>query len=353
MRYKAQNIVEKEEWESLLSHFPEVNFLQSWNWGVFQERMGKKVFRLAIVEEPDSENLDSDGALSGSIVGMLQAVHEPAMRGPYLAVAGGPLLNWKNKDQVVAVIAELKSLAKQHGCWFVRIRPQEIVCEDSLRLLHDAGLRTAPMHLTADLTLQLDLTKDEQALLSEMRKNTRGAIRKADREGVTTTVSTNPGDMVQFCRLQKELADSHGFVPFSDKFLQKQFDAFLEDDQVALIHAWHGDLLLASSFIIFYRYEAVYHYGVSTAENRQYPGSTASQWRAIQEAKKRGCTKYNFWGIAPKDEVDHRFAGVSLFKRGFGGDEIAYIPAHDLPVTALYWITYYFEKLRAKFRNLS
>ncbi len=352
MSYKSRTVVAKEDWESMLGQFPEANFLQSWNWGVFQERMGKAVIRL-VIEKQSGNEIQSDEISASGVIGMLQIVHEPAKRGPYLAVAGGPLLDWSTKSDMLAVISELKILAKQLGCWFVRIRPQEIVSDETLRLLRAAGLIFAPMHLTADLTLQLDLTKDEQVILSEMRKNTRGSIKKADREGVVTTISTDKSDMIQFCALQKELADAHGFVPFSDKFLQTQFDSFLEDNQVALIHAWHGEQLLATSFIIFYRHEAVYHYGVSSAANREFPGSAASQWRAIQEAKKRGCTTYNFWGIAPKDELDHRFAGVSLFKRGFGGEEIPYIPAHDLPVNTFYWVTYFFEKIRAKFRNLS
>ncbi|MFZ1721255.1 MAG: peptidoglycan bridge formation glycyltransferase FemA/FemB family protein [Microgenomates group bacterium] len=353
--HTTQICTSKIEWESHLDSFPEANFLQSWNWGDFQERMGKKVFRMVIfdnkVGDSMTENLDIQ--LKQPIIAMMQIILEPARRGSYLAIPGGPLLNWQNGENLQIALAELKRLAQAHNCWFIRIRPQEIYTETSAQHLQSNGCILAPMHLTADLTLQLDLTKDEDSLLSEMRKNTRGSIKKAFRDGVTTTVSTDINDLITFCKLQKELADAHGFIPFSDAFLKTQFEVFLSENQVALVHAWHGNELLATSFILFYRGEAVYHYGVSSAANREYPGSVASQWRAIQEAKMRGCITYNFWGIAPKDELEHRFAGVSLFKRGFGGEEVSYIPAHDLPVSKMYWITYYFEKFRAKIRKLS
>ena len=34
----------KSEWEALLAQRPEANFLQSWNWGVFHQQLGKKIF---------------------------------------------------------------------------------------------------------------------------------------------------------------------------------------------------------------------------------------------------------------------------------------------------------------------
>jgi lipid II:glycine glycyltransferase (peptidoglycan interpeptide bridge formation enzyme) len=121
---------------------------------------------------------------------------------------------------------------------------------------------------------------------------------------------------------------------------------------VAFINSYQDDKLLASAFVIFYNHEAVYHYGVSTPDNDDWPGSYATQWAAIQEGKKRDCHVYNFWGIAPEDQPDHRFAGVSLFKRGFGGQEVPYLPAHDLGVTPFYWLTRGFELIRKKVRGL-
>jgi len=119
-----------------------------------------------------------------------------------------------------------------------------------------------------------------------------------------------------------------------------------------LIHAYKGETLLSTAFTIFYGREAVYHYGISTDENRNYPGSVACQWAAIREAKRRGLTRYNFWGINPADEKVHRFAGVGKFKRGFGGQEVMYLVAHDYPCSVWYYVIYCFEFLRKKIRGL-
>jgi len=327
------------EWNLCIRHFAEANFLQSWQWGEFQQSLGKAVFRFVV--------------LSGSQpIALVQVVREPAKRGAYFAIAGGPLLDWNNHEVVTFLFAEIKKLALQHNCVFIRFRPQVEQRLELRQLLHSIGAVTAPMHLTADLTIEIDLTKSDEELKAEMRKQHRQALKKATELGVHVQLSKNIKDLKQFYQEQLVVAQRQGFVPFSERFLTKQFEAFVADDQITLFHAYYEKTLLASAFVIFYNGEAVYHYGISTSENREYPGSYACQWAIIQEAKKRGCSRYNLWGVSPKDAIHHRFYGVGLFKRGFGGKEVAYVPAQDIPLNWKYWLTWIFETLRRKMRKL-
>ncbi len=329
----------KEAWEAFLATSPTANFLQSWNWGVFHQKLGKKVFPLGLFQNDQQ-------------VGAAMVVKEEAKRGNYLTVAGGPLLNWQDATQLQTVFDALRQLAQQEGCQFVRVRPQERETDQLRDIVRQLGLQQSPMHLTADLTLQLDLTQSEEELLAGMRKNTRYEVRRAEKLGVEVRQSEDPNDIQAFYDQQLEVAKRHNFVPFSYQFLHEQFITFARDHQVKLFHSYHEGKLLASAFIIFYHQEAVYHYGVSTAANEKLPGSYACQWAAIRWAKENGGLKYNFWGIAPQDQTEHRFAGVSLFKRGFGGEEVQYLPAHDLPVSAGYQVVRGFELIRKKLRKL-
>lgn len=342
----------KQEWENIVRSHEEANFLQSYNWGDFHQRLEKKVFYGILCEGASIENSQP--------VGAALFVKETAKRGSYLTVAGGPLIDWES-DKAEKIFAfftqQATELAKKEACVFVRMRPQCIETDAVKKLVGKHGWSESPMHLTADLTLQLDLSFDEDALLMQMRKNTRYEIRQAQKRNITVRQSTDPQEIQEFYDHQLELAKKHNFVPFSYKFLHEQFLAFVEDNEVMLFHSYlpteeGKEVLLASAFIIFYNGEAVYHYGISTQENDRQPGSYACQWAAILEAKKRNCHSYNFWGIAPKEETEHRFAGVSIFKRGFGGDEVQYLPAHDLPVSWQYNLVRSFEKMRKKARNL-
>jgi lipid II:glycine glycyltransferase (peptidoglycan interpeptide bridge formation enzyme) len=337
-----QLIQTKENWEKFIQARPEANFLQSYNWGLFQQKLGKKFFSLGIFKQQQQ-------------IGAALVIKEEAKRGDYLTIAAGPLLNWTDdaiEPTFYFFVSELKKLAIQEKCHFVRIRPQAIASEKIVTLFKKQGLRPAPMHLTADLTLQLDLSLSDDELLKQMRKNTRYSIRKAQKEGIITKVVTDPEFMDTFHQHQLYLAEKHQFVPFTKEFLQKQYQTFLADDQVAFVNSYLGEELLASAFVIFYNQRAVYHYGISTPKNKHLPGSYATQWAAIAEAKKRGCQIYNLWGIAAADKPQHRFAGVSIFKRGFGGKEVSYLPAYDLPITGYYWLERGFELTRKKFRHL-
>ena len=339
MQLSFIRVNEKNIWEQNVILFKEANFLQSWNWGSFQELMGKTVTRILVQD-------------NGSTVGLVQLVRETAKRGTYISIAGGPLINWDDTQTAMQVFEEIKKVAKEQSADFIRFRPQALDSENLRKTVASFGAVASQMHLTADLTLQLDLTGSEEEIIGQMRKNTRYSIRKSEKDGIEIVFSKDKNDIKTFCDSQNELAKRHGFVPFSYDFLFNQFSSFIDDDQVTLIHSFKDGKLLASAFIIFYNGEAVYHYGISTPDNGKLPGSYACQWAAIKEAKRRGVTKYNFWGIAPEDEKGHRFAGVSLFKRGFGGEEIQYLPSHDIPLSAKYNLTSSFEFIRKKLRKL-
>lgn len=329
----------KDRWEQAVAQFEQANFLQSWNWGVFHESLGKAVIRLFFTENE-------------SVVALALLVVERAKRGDYVTIAGGPIMDWKNEELVKFVFNQITLVSKEQRVDFIRFRPQELNSQELRELVARVLARPSPMHLTADLTLQLDLTQTQDELLAQMRKNHRSAIRKCDSLGIRVEKTNNPQEIQSFYDHQVALAQKHSFVPFSYDFLHEQFKAFAGDDQVLLFHSYQENTLLASAFVIFYNGEAVYHYGISTDANGKLPGSYACQWAAILEAKNRGCSKYNFWGVAPEGAVDHRFAGVTLFKTGFGGEHVEYLHAHDIPLSAKYALTSAFEFMRKKARNL-
>ena len=90
--------------------------------------------------------------------------------------------------------------------------------------------------------------------------------------------------------------------------------------------------------------QAVYHHGAS--DPSKIPAASAIQLAAIREAKKRGCARYNFWGIAPKEKKNHPWSGITAFKYGFGGTPESYVHAHDYPLSPAYAISYIIETVR-------
>ncbi len=333
-------ITSKNTWEKFLVSRPEANFLQSWNWGEFHHRLDKTVIRLGFFQ-------------GQTLKGVMLAIVEKAKRATYLTVPGGPLINWEDQDMVAAFVQNLKPLAVSRNCSFVRVRPQILDTPENRRRFHSLGFRPAPMHLHAELTHQLDLALTEDQLLSQMRKTTRYEIRRAQKLGIKVTTSRNPQDIKDFYQLQHQTAVRQNFVEFNRDFLYHQFSTFVTHNQAILYTAKLNHQLLAQAFIIFYGQEADYHYGASTEIGRRYPGSYLVQWQAIKEAKRLNITRYNFWGVAPASQHQHRFYGVSVFKRGFGGQDVAYLHAQDLVINP-YWylINWLIESCRKILRRI-
>lgn len=336
----ANLITDKKEWENFLASHEEANFLQSWYFGEFHERLGKTINRT--------------GFYSGkNLCGIMLSVEEKAKRAKYLTIPGGPIIDWKNKELVKKVFSEMKKIGKDSNCVFVRIRPQLIENEFSKQIFKENSCINSPMHLTADLTTQLDITKPDEELLSNMRKATRYEIRKAEKLGIKITSSKDEKDVKQFYNYQLQTAKRQKFVPFSYAFLDNQFDTFFKENKALLYTAKFEKKILAQAFVIFYGNEAVYHYGIGTEEGRKYPGAYLLQWEAIKEAKRRGLKKYNFWGVAPQENKNHRFSGVSLFKRGFGGEDVQYLHAQDLVINIpRYIVNFIIENIRKRARRV-
>src|SRR3989344_3218148 len=337
--YVVTEITEQDVWEQWLARRPEANFLQSWQWGEFQQRLGNKIARLGLY-------------CNGTLAGVAQGIFEHARRGTYCSLPGGPLIDWHDPFAVYTLFSELVTVAQKQGCTFIRFRPQLLDDAVARTIVAQFGAVHSAMHVTADRTVEINITESDEALLAGMRKKTRSAIRKSQQLGITTQVSRDPARIQEFYEQQRLVAQRQKFVPFSYQFLHKQFQIFAQHNQALLVSAYQGSQLLATAFILLYHRQAVYHYGISTEENSKLPGAYAVQWRVIAAAKKQGCTSYNLWGVAPPGMDKHRFAGVSIFKRGFGGREVQYLEAHDIPLRSTYWVTRWFELLRKWHRHL-
>ena len=337
----TREITDKNQWEEFVTSVDNANFLQSWYWAEFQENINHPCFKLGVFE-------------GQKMVGAMLCVVEPAKRAKYLTVPGGPLIDYSREDIFKACLQALKNLAKREACVFVRIRPQERESRDLQKLFTLNGLTPAQMHLHAELTSQLDITKDADVLRSEFRKNTRYELKQAKKRGIKVEASTNPDDIREFYDIQLQTAERHGFVPYSYDFLHEQFKVFAGAGLAKLYKSYtQQGKLIALAFVIFYNNEAAYHYGASTPLGRAEPGAYLIQWKAILEAKECGKSRYNFWGVVEPDDKEHRFYGVSVFKRGFRGEDFKHLHAHDLVIDKIsYKKNFAIEFIRKRVRKV-
>lgn len=337
------NIVDAKsrlDWDKFVTDHEEANFLQSWDFYEFHKSRGNEVVRRIALDKNEK------------IVAAYAGVVEDAKRGRHLAIAGGPILDWGKKALVKEIFQDIKEQTKAHKCVFARVRPQLERSEKAFRIFKENGLKKAPTFLSVEYAAVLDLNKTEEEIMKNMHRRIRYAVNNARNKHFTIEKSRDPRDIHEFYEIEKQTAKRQEFVAFSEDFLTKQFAAFAKNNEAVLYTAKYEGQILAQNFMIFYGNEASYHYAVSTELGTKMSGSPILHIEAMRDARRRGIKRYNLWGIVGEDEKKHRFYGVSFFKRGFGGDELKYLPAHDLVINPLkYQKTKLIETVRKKIRH--
>ena len=349
MKFKLKEIKDKNIWESFISSVEEKTFLQSWNWGDFNKETGSDIFRYGIYR--------NDELVATALVFKVKA-----RRGSFIFLPHGPNLKKVDlslkKEIIKFLLEKLKEVAEQENCASVKIAPLLIRTKENTSIFKELGFREAPSHIHPDITWELDLNIDKEDLLLNMRKTTRYLIRKAEKDGdVQIVESNNLEGIKEFNKIYQITKSRHEFAPFSLDYLKSQFNSFVKDDQILVLLAKYKGEIIASGIFVFWNDIGFYHHGASSLKYPKIPASYLLMWRAIEKAKERGCKKFNFWGTAPISETGkynkkHPWAGLTLFKMGFGGHSKKYVRTQDFIISPKYWLSFIFEKIRKIKRGL-
>lgn len=329
-----KQITNQTEWNNFVLTCNPYTFLQSWEWGQVQKTTGDDVQYLGFFERDKQ-------------VGAALVITVNAKRGRHFLIPHGPVA--KDETTSLKLVPELleylKAKNKGNAC-AIRIAPLFISSEQSLSYLKSLHMRPAPLHVHAELTWILDISELEDTLLSSMRKTTSHAIKKAEKSDISIEIVPPKQALDRFWNLYKETKDRHKFTPWPHEMLKAQLDIFDASNKVFAVIAKHQEQDISAAILIHFGSTVYYYHGASKKLPSSLPANQLVQWTAIKEAKKRGATSYNFWGIAPEDQPNHPFAGITTFKKGFGGKAYDYMHAHDLPLSLAYYPLWAIESWR-------
>jgi peptidoglycan pentaglycine glycine transferase (the first glycine) len=339
---EIREIDNKKEWEEFLLVCKEKTFLNSWNWGEFQKKQEDKIWRFGIYD-------------NGQLVAIALIIKIRAKRGTFLFLPHMPIAISKT-NVLKILINKIKEIAKKERASFIRIAPIWERTNENIKIFRELGFRNAPIHMHPEATWEMDILPSEEDLFRGMRKTTRYLIKQAEKnKDIEIIKSNNFNDLEIFCNILNKTANRHNFVPFSLNYLTEQFSCFNPDKQIMIYLGKYKGEIICSAIMVYWQGLSFYHHGASLQkyDSNKVPVSYLQQWEAIKEAKKRGCVKHNFWGIA-EDENDknHPWYGLTLFKKGFGGYRKDYVKTQDLPLSNFYYLTFAFENLRKIRRRL-
>ena len=337
-----QEIDNKKTWDNFVTSQKKHTFLHAWEWGEFNRAVGESVWRLGVYDD-------------NQLTAVALVLGVKARRGSFIFIPHGPVLRQGYARQAILaeLVKKLKEIAREEKAIFIRISPLLEDNEENWALFKNFGFRPAPTHIHAEVTWTLDLSPTQDELLMGMRKTTRNLIRRAEKEGVRVTISDSEEDVERFYKLYSYTSQKQHFTPFSLRYIQNEVRAFSVDGHVRIVLGWYKGEPQSGAVVLLYGTSAYYHHGASSFVYPKIPTAYAVQWAVIKEAKELGVKYYNFWGIAPDEQSkSHPWAGLTLFKKGFGGYRTDYLHAQDLPLSWKYWVTWSIETLRRKRRNL-
>lgn len=254
-------------------------------------------------------------------------------------------------------IDQIKKITKESKAFFYRLESSEEAETDISPT--KAGYIKAFEQMQPEQTLILDISKSEEEILAQMKPKGRYNIKVAEKHGVEVI----NGTVDDFYKLYQATARRQKISFRAFSYFQNLIDNLEKKDYIKVFSASapyeitnqtkvqnyesKNEQILASAIVVFYSNRAIYLFGGSSDKQREKMATYKLHWEIIKEAKSRDCKEYDFFGIAPTDDEKHSWAGVSRFKKQFGGRQAATLGSWDMVFSPLkYWLFKIAEKIR-------
>lgn len=303
-------------WDAFLAASARPSHLQAPAWAAAKRPNGWTSFRVAATA--------ADGRVVGAQVLVLRPRLSPWGVG---YIARGPVTADGSLDRAVLTpfLAQLAAEGRRRRLAAVRIEPEAADDGVLVRTLIGLGLRRVD-HIQPERSLLVDLGPPEEAILAGMHRKCRQSIAKASRLGVRVVVADR-ARLGAFHAVYAEAMGRAGIAPRSAASFAALWDALAPQGMVRLYlaEAEEDGTVLAALLLVRCGQRVADLYGGTSAEGGRRRANYLLKWEAMRDLRAQGVTEYDLWGL-PR-------AGIEQFKSGFGGREIDYVGAWELPLS--------------------
>lgn len=326
-------------------------FVKNHNYGSIHQIAAWKPFQESI---PGREQVLGFGARekdTGEILATTFCVRmETGLLGKYWYYsARGPVFDPEiNLDAGQFLINNIIQELSKTDALFWRMDPYiSPFCEDGLGDFLDPTVQAHPaiQNYQPTNTLEIDLTKPDDQILAEMKRKGRYNISLARKKGVKVTTipgnKTTKNDLADFWNLNNETTSRDSFSGHQKDYYWNFCHQLAPHTTLFFAEAEDGTRI-ATAINTHCGKKAIYYFGASTSDPnyRNLMAPYLLQWEIIQYAKKQGCTSYDFLGIAPENDPDHPYTGISEFKWKFGGDRKVYDTGKEIVLKPWWYLLY-------------
>lgn len=337
----------QSELNEFVADHPDGQFLQSWEWGEFQKKLHRNIWRVGVYK-PVSDSSDADPKTSQLIAVATVIEHTLGIGKSYLYCPYGPLFHkgsssHQQQEALQLIMSKIRDITIKtihQEEVFARIEPR-ITVEHADNFLLTQGFVKAQAMQPHD-TLVIDVQNSEKALLHDMHHKARYNIRLAKKKGVTVRIAQEKKDLDIFWYLLQLTTARDNFHSHERSYYEALWESFHHTDlndqmhlTVTLLVAEHDTKPIAASLLGLYGSRVTYLHGASNHDFRKFMAPQLLQWEGMLLAKKHGYQLYDFNGIKPSNrklaahDKEQTWDGITRFKKSFGGREVNYVGAWD------------------------
>ena len=314
-------------WQALLGRSAAGDFLHDWAWAAVAAFDGQPQRRFVLEEE-------------GEVVALVAAQERRLPLGrAFWYVPHGPVLDYADSaaaERLRAISIGLREVGRASRVIAAKLEPR-IEADSPAGALFER-LRPDPHPIQVGQTRLVELADDE-ALLASFDKDTRYAVRRSEREGVTVRIMTDASDTAPINNLHALVLETQRRAGFPRPPLERYRIAWrglAGAGRASILEARRGEKLLASGMLVVEGDRSFYLFAGSRREEPGEPKHYASyllQWEMMRRARELGSHTHDLWGIAPEGAgPEHAWHGVGLFKKGFGGRVVRWAGTWDVVV---------------------
>jgi len=309
--WKRVEEFEKTKWNEFVKKNGPLSgrFLQSWEWGEFQKTVGEKVERFICDDGVAS-------VITRSLPGFGQYVYCPC----------GPI----TKTSFETAVTKLAQEFPQDLFFRFDIPLESVVQEKN-------WVRTIDVQPSHTWVTPLDLS--DEKLFELLHKKTRYNIGLAQRHNIE--IKFNEIDFDSVWPIFVETGSRGEFRLHSKIYYEKMFEKINSNDcKIFLATAMFEQKPIAVNIMLDFGGVRTYLHGASSHEYRALMAPHLLHWELIKDAKQKGLSVYDWRGIAPSDQPNHPWAGITRFKKSFPGHEVVYAGTYDF-VRKPFWYKLY------------
>jgi len=293
------------------------HLLQSEQWAEFQKAIGKQII---LRSGPGWEYLAILETGDGRVGKVFKRLYTPY----------GP--SYTDKQALKNALDDLENQAKKLDVDYIRVEPLALNKSQGLKTIK--GYEKTAHSFQPDLTQIIDLNRPFEDIFKDTTKTNRYLYKKADQNGIKFSQSYKSANLGKFLEMMNATSVRTKATFKPDSYYKTLLDVMGPKKAAGIAYASvDKDILVGAIFVDDLEAKIRYYlYAGSFDKARKYSANSPLLMYIIEGAKKLDFKYFDLFGVSPIDDTEHRWAGLSKFKRSFGGVEVQFNGTYEKPI---------------------